>query len=159
MVQPYRPNERAHIVGAEPSTVEEWESRRLDATIQMAALCAYVDGHLADEERQSMCECIATYASNEEEARRLLSLARDLPEWIERPRSGFRDEQIDEVKRALRTREEREQAFHLAVRIAHAHRGIAIHETSFLLYLMFELEIEGDYARNLIDDVRSGRRR
>ncbi len=137
--------------------LEDWEARRLDATIQAAALCAYVDGHLAEEERQSMCECIATHASSETEARRLIGLARELPEWIERPRPGFRDEQIEEIKRALRTDEERKHAFRLAVRVAHAHRGIAIHETSFLLHLMAELEIDGDYARNLIDDVRAGR--
>lgn len=135
--------------------MEDWDARRLDATIQTAALCAYVDGHLAREERERMCECIATHAASEEEARRLLALARELPENISTPRSGFRDSQIAEIKAALQSQEEREQAFCLAVRVAHAHRGIGVHETSFLLNLMFELGIDGDYARSFLARVKA----
>jgi tellurite resistance protein len=135
--------------------VEDWEARRLDATVQAAALCAYVDGHLACEERERLCECIATHAESEEEARRLLTFARELPEWIRTPRSGFRDSQIAEIKQALRNQEERRHAFELAVRVAHAHRGIDVHETGFLLTLMFELGIDGNYARTLIAKVKA----
>ena len=135
--------------------VEEWERRRLDATVQTAALCAYVDGHLAEEERVKVCECIATYAANEKEARRLIKFARELPEWIETPESGFRASQIAEIKSALRTREEREYAFCLAVQVAQAHRGIGMYETSFLINLMFELEIDGEYARATLEQARA----
>lgn len=135
--------------------MEDWEARRLDATIQTAALCAYVDGHLAREERERMCECIATYAQSEEDARRLLALAKELPEWVEAPPSGFRDSQIAEIKAALRNGDERNKAFELAVRVAHAHRGIGVHETSFLLNLMFELEIDPGHARKFISKVKA----
>lgn len=139
------------------STVRDWETRRLDATVQTAALCAYVDGHLAPEEREKMCECIATYAANEDEARRLLELTKQLPESVDSPPSGFRASQFAEIKAALRTPEEREHAFYLAVQVANAHRGISVYETSLLLNLMFELEIEGNYARQIIDRARAQR--
>jgi tellurite resistance protein len=139
--------------------VEDWEERRLDATVQTAALCAYVDGHLAREEREKMCECIATYASSEEEARRLLKLARELPEWVDTPKSGFRASQFEEIKAALKTNAEREQAFYLAVQVANAHRGIGVYETSFLLNLMTELEIEGSFARKVLEQARDDSRR
>lgn len=134
--------------------MEDWESRRLDATIQTAALCAYVDGHLAREEREKMCECIATYASSEEEARRLLRLARDLPEYVDSPPSGFRASQFAEIKAGLRTTKEREHAFYLAAQVAAAHRGISIYETSLLLNLMAELDIDRTYARETIDKAK-----
>ncbi len=135
--------------------MQEWERRRLDATVQTAALCAYVDGHLAAEERDKVCECIATYAANEKEAVRLLRFAKELPEWIETPESGFRASQLTQIKAALRGREEREYAFYLAVQVAQAHRGIGMYETSFLINLMFELDIEGEYARRVLDSARA----
>jgi tellurite resistance protein len=153
------PKRSASIVPVGMSTVQDWETRRLDATVQAAALCAYVDGHLAEEERDQMCECIATHASSEDEARRLISLARDLPEWVDSPPSGFRASQFAEIKSALRTPEEREHAFYLAVQVANAHRGISVYETSLLLNLMFELDIEGNYAREIIDRARAQRKK
>lgn len=134
--------------------MEEWERRRLNATVQTAALCAYVDGHLAEEERARMCECIATFASSEAEAKQLLKYARELPEWVGSPPSGFRNAQYAEIKAGLRTRAEREAAFHLATQVAAAHGGLGLRETSFLLDLMFQLEIEGDNAKQYLEEAR-----
>lgn len=137
--------------------MEEWERRRLEATVQAAALCAYVDGHLADEEREKMCECIAVHAKSEEEAQHLLALVWELPEWTHAPEAGYRASQFEEIKAALSTDAERKHAFQLAVEVANAHRGIDVHETSFLLNLMHELEIKGDYAKEVLDRARSSR--
>lgn len=106
-----------------------------------------------------MCECIATHASSEDEARRLISLARELPEWVDSQPSGFRASQLAEIKAALRTPEEREHAFQLAVQVAYSHRGISVRETSLLLNLMSELDIAGSRARNIMDSARPKRRR
>lgn len=138
--------------------MEEWEHRRLAATVQAAALCAYVDGHLADEEREKMCECIAVHARNEEEARHLLELVWELPEWIGEPTAGYRASQFEEIKAALNSDAEREHAFHLAVQVANAHKGINVHETTFLLNLMVELDIEGSFAQEVLGLARSKRR-
>jgi tellurite resistance protein len=135
--------------------VDEWERKRLEATVQAAALCAYVDGHLADEEREKMCECIAVHAANEEEARHLLALVWELPEWTQSPKAGYRASQFEEIKAGLSTKAERQHAFHLAVEVANAHRGIDVHETSFLLNLIHELGIDGDYAREVLDRART----
>lgn len=138
--------------------MEEWERKRLEATVQAAALCAYVDGHLADEEREKLCECIAIHAKSEEEARHLLALVWELPEWTQVPAAGYRASQFEEIKAALSTDAERQHAFHLAVEVASAHRGIDVHETSFLLNLMHELDIEVSYAKQLLDRARSERK-
>jgi tellurite resistance protein len=138
--------------------VEEWQKKRLEATVQTAALCAYVDGHLAVEEREKLCECIVVYAANEEEARHLLTLVRELPEWTRKHESGYRASQFEEIKAALGEREEREHAFELAVQVANAHRGIGVGETSFLLNLMQELDIEGNFAKEILERARTERR-
>jgi tellurite resistance protein len=138
--------------------VEEWKRRRLEATVQAAALCAYVDGHLANEEREKMCECIAIHARNEEEARHLLALVWELPEWTYEPKAGYRASQFEEIKAALGTDDERQHAFHLAVEVANAHRGIDVRETCFLLNLMSELGIEGSYAKEVLEVARTKRR-
>jgi tellurite resistance protein len=137
--------------------VEEWERKRLEATVQAAALCAYVDGHLAHEEREKLCECIAIHARNEEEARHLLGLVWKLPEWTHEPEAGYRASQFEEIKAALGTDAERQHAFQLAVEVADAHQGIDVRETSYLLNLMTELDIDGDYAQEVLSRVRSKR--
>jgi tellurite resistance protein len=138
--------------------MEEWERRRLEATVQTAALCAYVDGHLAHEEREKMSECIAIYAANEAEARHLLALVADLPEWTRTPQSGYRESQFEEIKASLQPGQERDHAFYLAVQVANVHRGIGVDETSFLLNLMQELEIEADFAKEVLQQARTQRR-
>lgn len=138
--------------------MEEWERQRLEATVQAAALCAYADGHLAAEEREKMSECIAIHAANEEEARLLLALVAELPEWIESPQSGYRDSQFQELKASLHPGTEREHAFYLAVQVANAHQGIGVDETSFLLNLMQELEIETEFAQEVLGEARRQRR-
>lgn len=138
--------------------MEEWERKRLEATVQTAALCAYVDGHLAPSEREKMMECIAIYAANEEEARHLLGLVAELPEWTRTPQSGYRDSQFQEIKASLHPGAEREHAFFLAVQVANVHQGIGVDETSFLLNLMQELEIEADFAQQVLQQARAQRR-
>ncbi len=138
--------------------MQEWERKRLEATVQTAALCAYVDGHLADTEREKMSECIAIHAANEEEARHLLALVAELPEWTRTPQSGYRDSQFREIKASLHPGPERDHAFYLAVQVANVHRGIGVGETSFLLNLMQELEIEADFAKKVLDEARTERR-
>lgn len=135
--------------------MDEWERKRLEATVQTAAICAYVDGHLATEEREKLCECIAVHAKDEKEARQLLALVGQLPEWSRKPQAKYRDTQFEEIKSALRTKAERECAFLLAVQVADSHRGMGDGETSFLLDLMRELEIEAGYARNLLNRARA----
>jgi tellurite resistance protein len=136
--------------------MEEWDLRRLDATVQTAALCAYADGHLAPEERERICECVATFAASEEEAKALITLAKDLPEYCGETEKGWRREQLDQIKGALHSTEERQKAFALAVDVANAHEGIGVSETSFLLNLMTELEIEGTHARDVIKRAKRG---
>jgi tellurite resistance protein len=131
-------------------TGQQWNTRRLEATVQTAALCAYVDGHLAKEEREKLCACIARFAESEEEAKRLVALVGELPEWTRAPGSRYRPRQLAEVKTALTQREEREHAFRLAVHVAKAHRGIGPGEHEFLLHLMRDLEIEGPLAREML---------
>ena len=137
---------------------DDWELRRLDATIQAAALCAYSDGHLAMEERERLCECIATHAATEQEARSLIALARDLPEWAGQTEKGFREHQMSQIKQGLRTLEEREFAFSLAVEVAYAHEGIGIGETSFLLNLFADLGIEPTRASELLRKAKHSRK-
>jgi hypothetical protein len=45
------------------------------------------------------------------------------------------------------------------VRVAHAHRGIDVHEAGFLLTLICELDIEPNYARSLMVQVKAESRR
>ncbi len=132
------------------SRSEQWDTRRLEATVQTAALCAYVDGHLADAEREKLCECIALFAASEGEAKRLISLVGQLPEWTRARDARYRPSQMAEVKAVLTKREEREHAFHLAVRVAEAHGGVGQGEFEFLENLMLDLEIDGPLAREIL---------
>lgn len=138
--------------------LEDWESRRLEATVQAAALCAYVDDHLAPEEREMLCECIATHAPSESEARRLIAFAKGLPEWIEAPPSGYRAAQLAEIRAGLRTQEERRYAYYLAAQVAAAHMGVSMAETSLLLNIMSELDIDRAYARGVLQEVKRAAR-
>lgn len=140
---------------ADSLTGEQWDTRRLEATVQTAALCAYVDGHLADEEREKLCACIARFAENEQEAKRLVALVAELPEWTRAPGPRYRPRQIAEVKAALTHREEREHAFRLAVHVAKAHRGIGPGEYEFLKNLMRDLDIEGPLTREILALARN----
>lgn len=135
---------------AESRAEQQWDKRRLEATVQTAALCAYVDGHLAEEEREKLCECVALFAESEEEAQRLVALVGQLPEWTRARDSRYRPKQLAEVKAILTTREEREYAFRLAVHVAKAHGGVGPGEFEFLQYLMRDLDLDGPLAREIL---------
>jgi hypothetical protein len=130
------------------ATLEE-----LDATIQVAVLGAYVDGKLAEEERDVLRECIAVHAENEPQARVMISFANRLPVKMKSLTAQARNERLEEIRNALPDRRARERAFALAVDLTNAHQGIGVREMRYLMVLVTELRIEPAYARALLEDA------
>lgn len=131
---------------------------QLDAYIQVAVLGAYADGVLADEERLVIRECVAAHAPDEEAARLMFSFTERLPSRG-RPLSKLeRTQRITEIKAVLTSRVERERAFVLAVDIVNAKGGVGVRESSVLLQLMFDLEVDGDFARRIVEETSRGTR-
>lgn len=130
--------------------MDEWQLEQLDAVIQTAVLGAYADDELADEERAVLRECIATHAETEQQARIMFAFADRLPRRVPPLNSAARNARLEEIKTVLTTKEERESAFSLAVTVANAHEGISVRESAVLLQLLFDLEIDPAFARQLM---------
>lgn len=130
----------------------------LDAYVQVAVLGAYADGSLANEERQVIRQCVEAHAVDQDSARVMASLIDRLPER-ERPLTkSERKRRVEEVRAVLTRRDQRERAFVLAVDVANAKEGIGVRESSVLLQLMFDLEIDGDFARRIVEETSRGTR-
>lgn len=130
------------------STLEE-----LDATIQVAVLGAYVDGRLAEEEREVLRECIAVHAENEEQAQVMISFANRLPPVVKVLSPEGRAARLQEIRQALGDSRSRERAFHLAVEVANAHQGIGVREMRYLMALVTDLALDSEYVRKVIYDA------
>lgn len=128
------------------ATLEE-----LDATIQVAVLGAYVDGSLAEEERDVLRECIAVHAESESQARVMIAFANRLPVKMKSMTADARNKRLEEIRNALPQRRARERAFALAVDLTSAHQGIGVREMRYLMALVTELGIEPAYARGLLE--------
>lgn len=133
-----------------PTRIEDQELERLDACIQLALLAAYADGHLAEEERKLLRECIVVHAQSERDARLMLELAAQLPTTVSPLPVELRKTRIKQIMSALPTRQDRSWAFRLAVDVTKAHRGIGLRETRVLIDLVLSLGLDGDEASRLL---------